>query len=342
MLLIVILVLQNIWVRCDNDTDQMYYCHNDVCHNVKPINDADYDNYCWSIGNQTRLIVNDDYDNNFLKFSGRNVKMFTNKLYLIFFNCPYHENFTRVFQKNYTIFNSTLNEQKARFGQMMYSTPDIQFQSCLSNYCTILNNLFNCYSNLILNLNLKLTKILTVNCLESITYANLHSDNLTDINNSQFFNYAINIIKLVISASKNIKLIKCDRFRHLTLLKLLEIPYANRENALCILKFNSNLASISNSTNRIWNMCNNTYDFLDDLYVDNSGKFKIKKSLASSGNGSLKILFIFVPIALLLCVTLWIINSVVQNYYPIWRGSANMQIRDSFELDEMFSNDILV
>ena len=235
----------------------------DTCYNKANMRNRTY--YCPRIKNTTRIILSDD-TSNYLNYFGGQLKILKDNDIIVFYNCPNHKTITQVHSYNFSLV-ANRRRQGYNFGRTSQFPIDVRFQSCLYYYCRIdLDSIFFCEDNSISNLNFGFSSIVNIPCLATITFGYINSLSLVDINSSNFFTFAVNLVKLVISGSKNIKMVKCDFFYLMYDLRILRIFNLGTKNALCIFKFNPSLASISNGTYLIWNMCNGTFDFVKDLY----------------------------------------------------------------------------
>ena len=340
LILMTIVILRQISISAQSriDLGQVFGCQKDVCTMIKPTNDEDYDNYCWTLDRNAHHIISNTITDpyGYLNFAGSHLKIFEDKQYVVFYNCPNHKTFTYIYQNNYTLLGGTPTRQTFRFGYLIFHPPDNEFQLCLQFYCNKdFKHVFNCVGNLIVTLHLRLNTIVTLRCLESITNANINSSHLVDINSSTFFKYAINIIKLTITASKHVEMIECDLFHNMTSLKLLEMPYLNQEHAFCIFKSNPNLVRLSNGTNRIWNMCNDTYDVIDSYDFNRNISFANR---LTSQTESLTVLFVFV--AIFLGLVAFILIGRIWRDCVLTSNSINVlaEADNNHELSEQDSN----
>ena len=313
----------------------------DICYNKASMRNRTY--YCPRIKNTTRIIFSDD-TSNYLNYLGGQLKILHDDNMVIFYNCPNHKTVTRLYSSNFSQFDKNRRRLTHDFGQIPPFDVDIRFQSCLEGYCHFdLDSILFCESNRISSLNFGLNAKVNISCLETITLAYIHSLNLFNVNTSKFFMFAINLVKLVISGSKHIKIVQCDIFYALIDLKILNIFALSKQNAICIFKFNPRLALISNGTNYIWNMCNGTFEFVDELY------FVPKTTTTTTITSMAMPMFLSTPtppsatvttmtLYILLSVIILIVTCVIINPYKILRnyfstvGILIEQISEDIEL----------
>ena len=294
-----------------------------VCLNtIKAINT---ENYCPKVVNETRILITDN-DNNYLNYSGGSLKILKSSDFVIFYDCPNHMTYTRTFLKNFSLVEPKKRRPSSNFGEIRLFKEDIEFQSCLKDYCNRSRNaVLQCNSNDITYLNLKLDAKVNTRCLETITLAYINSFNLIDINSSKFFIYAYNLIKFVIKALKNVKTINCDVFQSVSNLKILQIVDLNIEKTLCIFQKNPSLALIANGTHFVWDMCNGSYDSITSLHynpitMNMNTRIRINSTANQSTVTSTNsiILYILLGVGILLIILLTFFQFL--NLYQLCRG----------------------
>ena len=246
--------------------NMVFTCTKDVCHYGHSSNNNS-GSYCDNIKKETRLLVLDDVIDHQQYLISR-IKMIQNSSTVLFYSCPNRNNFAYFSRYNYVPFKSQFPiDDTFKYAKIVYYPPDSRFQQCLLDYCIYSQNTkFTCDNIDVEYLTLKLNKIINHQCLQHIYYAVLISSRLYDINSSSFFDYAVNLIRLTIISSKSLKQIRCDLFRYVRDLRLLEINHSDyrKELVLCIFEYITNLVSVVLNGTRIWNMCNGTFDMVEN------------------------------------------------------------------------------
>ena len=269
-----ILILAGIFEKCITVSKDIYSCKQDTCYYLEH-SIPDEPLFGKTITDRTRFIIT-DYIHDFGAFSRTKVKMYQNEELIIFYECPNHEKVSVFNRFNYTSVEQNFKRHIFnRHGPVSSFSINSIFQMCLTSYCEKFHNheqftwKLQCKYKDILYFAFTLTLTVTNFCLESITYAVLNSSNLYDLNTSLFFKYAINLVRLTIVAPKNITAIKCDLFRDIIHLKLLHLANVDLVSTNCIFQYNPQLVRISNSSARLWNMCNGTFDLVDNNESEN-------------------------------------------------------------------------
>ena len=272
--IVAIVILTGVLVKYSIMSRGFFSCKKDICYYVRH-HIKDQLLFTTNITNSTRIIINDDFLN-YYTYYGSKVKVLQNSDYIIFYNCPDHKSVSYFLRFNFSSLPSRRNKRVDKsYGQVVMFTANAIFQKCLEHYCDLfhLDRLmawkFQCENNNMNSLNLKLTRTVTNFCLESIKYAVLNSSSVYDLNTSLFFKYAVNLIMLTIIIPESSKAFKCDLFRDIVDLRLLRLPKVDLASTYCIFQYNPQLVRISNSSARLWNMCNGTFDLVDDIESKN-------------------------------------------------------------------------
>ena len=322
----VVIVLTLMMIRNVN-LKQCFLCYKDLCHSWYSF-DKSLDN-CNSITKDARLIMMNGFIRDRI-FVNSQIRMIQNSRYVALSDCAHHKYFLYFFKENYTpIIAEKAVDDHHTVNEINPFTSDKPFQMCLEDYCTLSNaniqqGAFICHNNRVEFLDMKETRVITHQCLQSITYAFISSTSLIDINTSAFFKYAIRLIKLKLEFPMLLRMIKCDLFKHLTELRILELSYLHRVYSLCFFDYNPKLILISNQTARVWNMCNDTYDFVNDFMTisdfghttTTSVQFgRNRKDTVAIEHHSIIIVCILLSVILLACFVVSIIK------YNQWWGS---------------------
>ena len=287
-------------------TKQCFNCWTDLCY-TWTLSDNEISVGCNSITDTTRhIVMKGPIDS--IMYSHSNIRMIESGHSIALYDCTNIHTFIHFQKDTFT--------PVVPIGTQNFSWPekddnvalDKTFQKCLEHYCTVFHRGFlHCDDNKIKYLNLKLTQVLSIRCLRSITYASIISNNLVDITNSMFLKTAVHLIKLVIKSYRLTRIIKCDLFQSIRGLMILDIPYLHNTYTSCIFKHNPKLVLISNATARFWNMCNGTLDFVNDL--DNNSAVATTTDHTDAGNENVttsaseyRLILIFIIIVLMLLV----------------------------------------
>ena len=252
----------------------IFSCKKDMCYYVRHSlkEETVFGN---NITNSTRMIIS-DYFVHYNNYFGGKLKIFQNTDYIIFYDCPNHKSVSFFHILDLSPLSKTLKKKHDnRYGQVFKNDKNIMFQKCLEEFCdTVRNNnntcKFVCENPEIRYFNFKLSQKVTTLCLDTITIAILNSSNLVDLNTTPLFNYTTNLIMLTVVAPLNIMPIKCDIFQGIDNLRLLNLPNVKLISTYCFFDFNPRLIRISNSSARLWNMCNGSFDLVDDIEYENN------------------------------------------------------------------------
>ena len=257
---------------CDVTLKLSFTCSLDICHYLRTSYD-DEGSYCENtIWASTRLVVSKGASLDYRKYFGRTLKMIEFDDYDIYYDCPDHRNF--MYHRTVCYHPSQVHLMKdEHLSTFTFGSTDLSFQNCLKYYCSTLLNFstfqtkFECRNNNITQLHFQINKLVTDPCLQSMTYIHISSSALMKIDEI-FFEFAVNVINLKLETSALLKKIDCDTFVLNSKLRLLNLPNIDISYTYCFFKTNPNLVRISNSTARLWNMCNGTFDLIVDVEVD--------------------------------------------------------------------------
>ena len=273
--IILIVVLTTFLVNLTAQSKAMFSCNKDICYYVRH-SFKDELLFGTNITKSTRMIISDS-SVDYVRYFGGKIKMLQNDDYFIFYNCPSHQIVSFFYRSNLTSITSQPKKSiDFRYGHTVRHPENVLFQECLEKYCDLYRYdklhtwRFVCENDNIRYFNLRINRTISNLCLESIKYAFLNSSNLIDLNTSLFFKYAINVINLTIVAPKNIPAIKCDLFGDIADLRLLRLLNVDLHSTYCIFQFNRQLIQISNRSDRLWNMCNGTFDLVNDENENNN------------------------------------------------------------------------
>ena len=247
--------------------DHCFACELDVCYSCDLFPKRNM--FLQTINNETRVIISStkiDYN----QYVNQSIKMIIDNEFVIFYNCPNSQKYNFYNLNDYYPYLIISYERNFTFLTDTGDTVDNAFQKCLQNFCrTSPDSKLECNDNDIRVLNFEFDKIVSPRCIDSITCAIINSQNLEDINNSLFLDYISNVVSLKLNTSKNAERVECNLFRHLHLLRLIEITRIDQVNAKCFFNFNRNLVKVAYDTGVVWNMCNGKLETVDKCKNDN-------------------------------------------------------------------------
>ena len=270
MILIILLFLLGLLVN-ETRSRPCFNCTTDVCH-MYLLNNRN-NTGCGQVGEETRYILSEsviDYD----QYLGLKVKLVQDSRNLVLYECPDNSKLSMYPLNNYRAIKTNENPIVLHYDEIGFYKMDKGFQKCLSDFCYSLQDIrtfnfrFVCKNDYIKFLDFEFSKTVTHPCLQSITFASISSANLTDINTSMFFNYAVRIVSLKIRTTNQLPFARCNLFRHITYLRLLHIPFTTQNHAVCFFMHNSRLIRVSNNSTRVWNMCGAGYEFVAGMTPD--------------------------------------------------------------------------
>ena len=143
---------------------------------------------------------------------------------------------------------------------------DRYFQACLNDYCGSLyyrkSIRFACIDNRVQSLNFIFENIINMKCLESITYFDIRSENLTSLgdNSTRIFNFASNIVNLALITNGMLTGLNCNTFKLFRKLRILKIIHSGDVNVSCLILKNPDLVEITTRYGLFWNLCNNNVE----------------------------------------------------------------------------------
>ena len=247
-----------------------FNCTKDVCYSVPLFNLKTNATCTAHISHGIRhVLIDDNIDYN--KYVSSGVIMAQNRSMILFFDCSM-ATYSFYFVNDYSPVVSQQKINDFHFDEVAFYKFDKTFQKCLDGYCESISgnfswrkHKFECANDHVKYLDFTFNRYVNHYCLQTMSSVSISSSNLTDINTSMFFNYAVHLIRIEIRTSTSLNTVKCNLCRYMSHLKLLHISYLNVSDCHCIFQYNRQLVRISNNSVRLWNLCNDNFELVKDV-----------------------------------------------------------------------------
>ena len=220
-------------------------------------------NECLPIKATTKAIISrSDINISYEQYAKRDsaIQLIEEPTKITFYTCPKHHNsYLQVSSENYYPINSTMNVFVPSIRGNNPAIMKDNFQKCLEQYCyNHPQNIFQCLQ--VKRLDFNFNTIITVSCIQNITYAFLlFVDDFNEIRPNYFFKRATNLIYLELKTA-NLKTIACSTFMAMKRLRVLRIDSRlmnSNYKTKCLFTHNWNLVRVTINGFSTWrDSCN--------------------------------------------------------------------------------------
>ena len=291
------------------------YCYNfskSICY---PCNNGDFCNQKMDRTKILRPPINFYID--YMHYANTNIMVIEELHMITYYSC--NRTYLQVSPKSFYPKNRSFLTFSRNAAPILESINITTFQTCLETYCgRQSNNRLECHMGPYRNMfDFQFSSIVTLSCIENITYALIDSDNTPMVKLNWFFFNARNLVYVTLRL-KQLKTFECNTFSFLELLRVLQLHVdfnvSSSDGYDCFFGHNQNLVLLDVEGKRTWNPC----------YHYDSYTLRTRKSIT-------------IVMVLILFTVPFVLSIIIYKFYKhYWRDN------DNINNVSLFCNDIFV